>query len=82
MGAFYDLTRTIQTTMEGIAKSEAARRVSNNQAMRGIIKNGMVKVNGRFYPYRVATDMIVNENMPVYVMLSSGGGEAVIIGGE
>ena len=82
MSAFDDLARTIQSTMEGIATQEAARRVKNNQAMRGIIKNNMVKVNGRLYPYRIATDMIVNENMPVYVMIGNGGGEAIIIGGE
>lgn len=82
MSAFDDLARTIQSTMEGIATQEAARRAKNNQAVRGIIKNNMVKVNGRLYPYRIATDMIVNENMPVYVMLSSGGSEAVIVGGE
>lgn len=82
MNAFYNLSRTIQDTMKGIATQEAARRVQNNQAVRGIIKNDMVKVNGRLYPYRIATDMTVNENMSVYVMISNGGGEAVIIGGE
>jgi hypothetical protein len=82
MSAFDDLARTIHDSMEGIATQEAARRAKNNQAMRGIIKNNMVKVNGRLYPYRIATDMTVNENMPVYVMIGNGGGEAVIIGGE
>ena len=82
MSAFDDLARTIQSTMEGIATQEAARRAKNNPAVRGIIKNNMVKVNGRLYPYRIATDMIVNENMPVYVMIGNGGGEAVIVGGE
>ena len=61
MSAFDDLARTIQSTMEGIATQEAARRAKNNQAMRGIIKNNMVKVNGRLYPYRIATDMIVKD---------------------
>jgi len=82
MSAFDDLARTIQSTMEGIATQEAACRAKNNQAMRGIIKNNMVKVNGRLYPYRIATDMIVNENMPVYVMIGNGDGETVIVGGE
>ena len=82
MSAFDNLARTIQDTMSGIAKQEAARRANNNQAVRGIIKNNMVKVNGRLYPYRIATDMVVNENMPVYVMIGSGGSEAVIVGGE
>ena len=82
MSAFDNLARTIKDTMSGIAKQEAARRANNNQAVRGIIKNDMVKVNGRLYPYRIATDMVVNENMPVYVMLSSGRSEAVIVGGE
>ena len=82
MSAFDSLARTIQDTMSGIARQEAARRANNNQAVRGIIKNDMVKVNGRLYPYRIATDMVVNENMPVYVMLSGGGSEAVIVGGE
>ena len=82
MSAFDDLARTIQSTMEDIATQEAARRANNNQAVRGIIKNNMVKVNGRLYPYRIATDMVVNENMPVYVMIVNGGGEAVIVGGE
>ena len=82
MSAFDDLARTIQSTMDGIATQEAARRAKNNQAARGIIKNNMVKVNGMLYPYRIATDMIVNENMPVYVMIGNGGGEAVIVGGE
>lgn len=82
MSAFDNLARTIKDTMSGIAKQEAARRVNNNQAIRGIIKNDMVKVNGKIYPYRIATDMVVNENMPVYVMLSGGGSEAVIVGGE
>ena len=82
MSAFDDLARTIQSTMDGIATQEAARRAKNNQAVRGIIKNNMVKVNGRLYPYRIATDMTVNENMLVYVMIGNGGGEAIIIGGE
>ena len=82
MSAFDNLARTIKDTMSGIAKQEAARRANNNQAVRGIIKNDMVKVNGKFYPYRIATDMVVNENMPVYVMIGSGGSEAVIVGGE
>ena len=82
MSAFDNLARTIKDTMSGIARQEAARRANNNQAVRGIIKNDMVKVNGRLYPYRIATDMVVNENMPVYVMLSGGGSEAVIVGGE
>ena len=82
MSAFDDLARTIQDTMSGIAKQEAARSANNNQAVRKIVKNNMVKVNGRLYPYRIATDMIVNENMPVYVMIVNGGGEAVIVGGE
>ena len=82
MSAFDNLARTIQDTMSGIAKQEAARRANDNQAIRGIIKNDMVKVNGRLYPYRIATDMVVNENMLVYVMIGSGGSEAVIVGGE
>ncbi len=62
----------------------AARERKDTECLKmqkGIIKNGMVMVGGKLYPFEVGTDMLVTDRMPVYCQKLENENKMIIIGG-
>lgn len=56
-----------------------AKKENSQQAQRGTIVNGKVRLGARSYPFRVAVDCNTGEGASVWVQLTKNG-TAVVIG--
>ena len=49
------------------------------QAMRGVIEDGRVRIGARSYPFRATVDCRTDDGCRVWVLLTEGG-KAIIVG--